>query len=42
MTQVSAILDSNEYLFPKQAEQLIAVATNLRDVLLIRILGGPV
>jgi len=37
MTQVTAIRDLKAYLSPKQVEQLIAVATNLRDVLLIRI-----
>ncbi len=37
MTRVSAIGDLNAYLSPKRAEQLIAVAKNPRDVLLIRI-----
>ncbi len=38
MTQVTPIRDLKEYLSPEQVERLIAVATNPRDVLLIRIL----
>ena len=37
MTQVTPIRDLKGYLSPKQVERLIAVATNSRDVLLIRI-----
>jgi len=37
MTQITPIRDLKAYLSPKQVERLIAVATNLRDVLLIRI-----
>jgi integrase/recombinase XerD len=38
MTQVTPIRDLKAYLSPKQVERLIAVATNPRDVLLVRIL----
>lgn len=37
MTQVTPIRDLKGYLEPKQVERLIALATNPRDVLLIRI-----
>jgi hypothetical protein len=37
MTQVTPIRDLKAYLSPEQVERLIAVATNPRDVLLIRI-----
>jgi integrase len=37
MTLVTPIRDLKAYLSPKQVERLIAVATNPRDVLLIRI-----
>jgi integrase len=37
MTQITPIRDLKGYLSPKQVERLIAVATNPRDVLLIRI-----
>ena len=37
MTQITPIRDLKEYLAPRQVERLIAVATNPRDVLLIRI-----
>jgi integrase/recombinase XerD len=38
MTQITPIRDLKAYLSPKQVERLIAVATNSRDVLVIRIL----
>jgi integrase/recombinase XerC len=37
MTQITPIRDLKAYLPPKQVERLIAVATNPRDVLLVRI-----
>lgn len=38
MTQITPIRDLKGYLSPKQVERLIAVATNVRDALLLRIL----
>ena len=37
MTQVTPIRDLKAYLEPEQAEKLVAIAANLRDVLLVRI-----
>jgi len=37
MTQITPIRDLKAYLAPRQVERLIAVATNLRDALLVRI-----
>jgi len=37
MTQVTPIRDLKAYLEPEQVERLIAVATNPRDALLVRI-----